>query len=143
MNLKEWLQRLVYNYLIVKFTHDNLRQLFRMILNSAKTRAKETGTLIDDWAIEAFENYVENDERFNRLYEFLERYLVPNKDGVCMALPVTYQYVQLVEELNKPTVEELAQEPENNCKAVDVKTIATILQIIIPLLIDLWQRTKE
>lgn len=143
MNLKEWLQRLVYNYLIVKFTRDNLRQLFRLMLSSARARAQESETLVDDWAIESFENYIENDERFNRLYEFIERYLIPNKDGVCMALPVTYQYIELVEELNKPTVAEMENEPENNCKAVDLKFIATVFQIIIPVLIDLWQRTKE
>lgn len=143
MNLKEWLQRLVYNYLIAKFTRDNLRQLFRLILNSAKERANSTETLVDDWAIEAFENYVENDERFNRLYEFLERYLIPNKDGICMALPVTYQYIELVEELNKPTEEELKNGAENTCKAVDVKFIVAVFQAVIPILIDLWQRTKE
>lgn len=143
MNLKEWLQRLVYNYLIAKFTRDNLRQLFRLILNSAKERANSTETLVDDWAIEAFENYIENDERFNRLYEFLERYLIPNKDGICMALPVTYQYIELVEELNKPTAEELEKGAENTCKAVDVKFIVAVFQAVIPILIDLWQRTKE
>ena len=143
MNLKEWLQRIVYNYLIAQFTRDNLRQLFRKILNSAKERANSTETLVDDWAIEAFENYIENDERFNRLYEFLERYLIPNKDGVCMALPVTYQYIELVEELNKPTEEELKNGTGNNCKAVDVKFIVAVFQAVIPILIDLWQRTKE
>lgn len=143
MNLKEWLQRIVYNYLIAQFTRDNLRQLFRKILNSAKERANSTETLVDDWAIEAFENYVENDERFNRLYEFLERYLIPNKDGICMALPVTYQYIELVEELNKPTEEELKNGTGYNCKAVDVKFIVAVFQAVIPILIDLWQRTKE
>ena len=143
MNLKEWLQRIVYNYLIAQFTRDNLRQLFRKILNSAKERANSTETLVDDWAIEAFENYIENDERFNRLYEFLERYLIPNKDGICMALPVTYQYIELVEELNKPTADELEKGAENTCKAVDVKFIVAVFQAVIPILIDLWQRTKE
>lgn len=143
MNLKEWLQRIVYNYLIAQFTRDNLRQLFRKILNSAKERANSTETLVDDWAIEAFENYIENDERFNRLYEFLERYLIPNKDGICMALPVTYQYIGLVEELNKPTAEELEKGVKNTCKAVDVKFIVAVFQAVIPILIDLWQRTKE
>ena len=137
--MKDWLRNLVYNFMIVKFTRDNFRQLCRFLLNAAKQKAEQTETIIDNWALEAFENYVENDERFNRLFEFLERYLIPNQDGACRALPVTVQFVELAEELAKPT----ADEPENNCKAVDLNLVVNVLQAILPIIIELWQRTQE
>ena len=135
--LKEWLETFIIRWALKNFTVENLRLVLDRCVAYLKVRAAETGTPVDDWAIEILESIVTDESKLQIIYDWIDRFIHPCPDGVCRsaAVPTEEQYKDL-------TFAVLNAGDNTICKAIPIGAIESILRLIIPVLIEYWRKNK-
>lgn len=135
--LKEWLETFIIRWALKNFTVENLRLVLDRCVAYLKVRAAETGTPVDDWAIEILESIVADDSKLQIIYDWIDRLIHPCPDGVCRSavVPTEEQYKDL-------TFAVLNAGDNTICKAIPIGAIESILRLIIPVLIEYWRKNK-
>lgn len=133
--LKDWAMEIILNYAEKAFTIENFKTLMGKIADNWEAKAKETDTFIDDWAVDFLRSVVDADEKVQKLYDWIKPYIFPAKDGVVKALPFNDAVAKLACDLTETK--------EQTAKAINISAIVEVLQVLIPLLIDLFSQFKK
>lgn len=131
--LKNWLEKYIVAWAVQQLTIDNLKLVLSRCLEYLKVKAYQSEMKLDDWAIEILESIVADDEKMLVLYNWIMTF-IPKTDGICRAFP------------NEPQMEELASQlmnaGENSqvCKSIPIVGWETLLEMIIPFLVEYWRK---
>lgn len=131
--IREYIARLV----IQSFTLETIKAALDSLVGYLEAKSKETETVIDDWFVEALRNIVNDEKNLECIYNFLKKYVV-QADGVCCSLPTEKSLEALAGE-----IAEIANDDTvagDVCKSIGLTQWLTIIQIIVPILIDAFDR---
>lgn len=134
--IKEWLARFIIKWAVEKFTIENLKTVLENCIAYLKVKAIETETIVDDWAIDAMENIIDDETKLSALYFWLLKFIGKNPDGVCcQAVPTDSDWEELAEKVSTPS-------DGQTCQAIPWTEVAKLLQLILPYLIEWWRNQK-
>ena len=134
--LKEWLKKNIMRWLVQQFTCENLKTILLRCVDFLKVKSYETENVIDDWAIQIFEDIVKDDAKISIIYGWLSQFITSfddNEGRCCLRNPNKADEKALVETLLDVNNE------KGVCQAIPASTWETVLQMILPFLID-WFR---
>ena len=133
--LRDYIARIV----IETFTTASLKSILEKIVEYLKEQAKTTENIVDDWLVEALENIVNDDEKIGLIYNFIKRYIIP-ADGVCCSLPASSDFNNLTIALTDIENEKTVAEDVTTCKAIGFVQWLKLVELVVPLLIDTYER---
>ena len=133
--LRDYIARIV----IETFSKDSLKSILEKIVEYLKEQAKTTENIVDDWLVEALENIVNDDEKIGLIYNFIKRYIIP-ADGVCCSLPTGNAYGSLTQEIVNAENDKTVAEEIDTCKAIGFVQWLQLVELVVPLLIDAYER---
>lgn len=116
---------------------ENVKSVLESLIGYLEAKAKETPTLIDDWIIDGLRDVVNDDAKMQRIYDFIQLYVLPATDGVCQALPTDSQWQMLADDVAGAGTQ---ADADGTCKAIGVTQWLTILQLVLPSIIDAYDR---
>lgn len=133
--IRQWLEKFIVKWAVEQFTLENLRSILVRCVAFLRVKASETDNLVDDWAIEALEGIVADDNKMKILYDWLYSYVAK---GVCTAAPTLDAEKTLINDLI------LADGADGkNCKAIPPSAWEAVLNMIIPILIEFWRQYNK
>ena len=133
--LKEWAMEALLNYVARVFTFENFKAAMKVIAEKWQAKAQETDTFIDNWAVDFLFTVINNDEKLQRFYDWINGYIVPAQEGAVKALPFNKNIAELAVSLT--------ESDEQLLKAVNINAIVELLQLLVPLLIELFNKSEK
>ena len=134
--IREYIARLVLRNLTV----ENVKAALAALVGYLESQAKTTETVVDDWIVDGLRAIVEDDVKMKRIFEFIQTYVTPPTDGICQSLPTDAQWQMLADEVACAGTETAEMNSEGVCKAISVTQWLTILQLVLPPIMDAFER---
>ena len=134
--LKEWLQKNIIRWLVQQFTVENLKTILQRCVDYLKVKSYETENVIDDWAIQIFEDIINDDTKISIIYGWLSQFVksFEGNDGrCCIRNPNKDDDKALIDNLLE------VNRDEGVCKSIPPAAWEAALRMVIPFLID-WFR---
>ncbi|MDO4571581.1 MAG: hypothetical protein Q4D38_14445 [Planctomycetia bacterium] len=131
--IKERLVAMLAAWAVKALTVENLRAVLSQFVEGLKEKAADTENIIDDWAIEFLEMIVASDEKMAILSDFIKGKLA--SITMCEATEFRLdEYGELAAELTLKT--------RVCASVVSWVSIAQLLQIVVPILVDFFAKKE-
>ena len=135
--LKYVFKNLAMNWAVGLLTAENVKSILLQLIAKLKEKTDATENPIDDAAVDALEFLVSDEKRVEILVEWLKAKL--NTDRICQC-PNGEELDCDVTDLGAKII----CTPDGICEGSTTLTIiVSLLQTILPILIDLWQKKQD
>lgn len=124
----------LYLALLKRLDVETLRQILAVAVATAKAKADETETKIDDWIVEALENFVASDEKLQVIVDWIRGKIAGN---ICSdTVEGKNEYEQIAS-----AALAASEKPEGALEVV--KLISSVLQVVVPIVIEWWKNQNH
>lgn len=138
--LRQLIRDFVARLVLRNLTIENVKAALAALVGYLETQAKTTETVVDDWIVDGLRAIVEDEAKMKRIFDFIQTYVTPPIDGVCQSLPTDVQWQTLADEVAVSGAGITETNSDGICKAISVTQWLTILQLVLPPIMDAFER---
>lgn len=131
--IKNSVTNYLYLALLKKLDVETLRNILAVGVSSLMNKAEQTETKLDDWAVEALANFIQDDSKMQIIVDWIKA----KAEGIlCSDAPECENDYQTLAQTA------LAADNEPTASVEIVKVIAQVLEVVLPLVIEWWKKQK-
>ena len=123
----------LYLALLKKLDVETLRNILAVGISSLMNKAEQTETKLDDWAVEALANFIQDDSKMQIIVDWIKA----KAEGIlCSDTPEAgNEYQDLAQ-----TALAADNEPTSSVEVIAI--VAQVLEVVLPLVIEWWKKQK-
>lgn len=123
----------LYLALLKKLDVETVRNVLTVGISSLMAKAEQTETKLDDWAVEALANFIQDDSKMQIIVDWIKA----KAEGIlCADTPEGgNEYKDLAQ-----TALAADNEPTSSVEVIAI--VAQVLEVVLPLVIEWWKKQK-
>ena len=123
----------LYLALLKKLDVETLRNILAVGVSSLMNKAEQTETKLDDWAVEALANFIQDDSKMQIIVDWIKA----KAEGIlCSDTPECGNEYQTLAQ----TALAADNEPTSSVEVIAI--VAQVLEVVLPLVIEWWKKQK-
>lgn len=132
--IKNSVTNYLYLALLKKLDVETVRNILAVGVSSLMNKAEQTETKLDDWAVEALANFIQDDSKMQIIVDWIKA----KAEGIlCSDTPEGgNEYKDLAQMA-------MAADNEPTASVEVIKVIAQVLEVVLPLIVDWWKKNKK